>query len=665
MHAPDTTTWDFFVLLLVIATLPFAAERLRLPGLLGLLFGGFLIGANGLAILRGDGVVASVGEIGLLYLMFMAGLDLDLAVFARYRRAAIEFGGLTFILPFILGAMVATWLGLEPAAAILMGSVWASHTLVTYPIVRRYGLAADPAVAVTVGATVITDTLSLLVLALVAGATTGDATGPQLLLQLGLGLAGLLVLCFVVLVRVTRVFFRSLGHERTYRFIFLLAGCIGAALFAEVAGIEGIVGAFFAGLALNRLVPNGSPLMERVEFFGSALFVPAFLVSVGLIIDPSVMTQIETIRMAVLFAGALLVGKALAALIAGRRFGFSQAQIGTMFSLSLSQAAATLAATTVGAEIGLLGPVVVNAVIIVIVVSLTIASVTTTQFAARVTPPVEAADRLGGAVILGIEDVGSAQRVATLGKRIADADSGLVLPIHVIVESDGSEGLQTGRATAGGIDHELERLGLESPPSLRVAASLRQGLRNAAAEAKGTLLILEREAGQGLQELVFGGRYDELAAGSPIPVLVAALADTEITRVLLPLSAGDLDPVRSRDARLAIGLATRLQASGLDLVIGYPPGHTAVVPALPAGAVSDPLAGRSRVAWTRDHARPGDFVLLPNGLRQVVFGLDASRLAAIPGVSVGVVVGPFWAAAGVGDEEMAGAVIRSADTATT
>jgi Kef-type K+ transport system membrane component KefB len=174
---------------------------------------------------------------------------------------------------------------MEPLAAILIGSVWASHTLVTYPIVRRFGLAADPAVAVTVGATVITDTLSLLVLALVAGAATGDASGlshrpaggrarrtPRPVLR---GLA-----------EATRFFFRSIGTDRTYRFIFVLAACMGAPRSSDWVGIEGIVGAFFAGLALNRLVPNGSPLMERVEFFGSALFVPAFLVSVGLVIDP-------------------------------------------------------------------------------------------------------------------------------------------------------------------------------------------------------------------------------------------------------------------------------------------------------------------------------------------------------------------------------------------
>lgn len=641
MHTPDTTTASFFVLLVVIALAPFVAERLRLPGLLGLLFGGFLVGSNGLGILADDDVVRAIGSIGLLYLMFMAGLDLDLAVFARYRRAAIGFGALTFVLPFVLGALAATWLRLEPAAALLMGSVWASHTLVTYPIVRRYGLAADPAVAVTVGATVITDTISLLVLALVAGAVTGEASGAQLLIQLGFGLAGLLVLCFVVLVSLTRLFFRSLGHERTYRFIFILACCVGAATFADAVGIEGIVGAFFAGLALNRLVPNGSPLMERTEFFGSALFIPAFLVSVGLVIDPAVMTQLQTILMAVLFAVALIVGKGGAALIAGRSFGFDRAQVGTMFSLSLSQAAATLAATTVGAEIGLFGPAVVNAVIIVIVVSLTISSVTTTQFAARVTPPAEATDRLGAAVIIGAEEVESARRALPLAKRLADVDGGLVVPVHVVVEADGPPALKAGAAIAVDIDHEVERAGLESPPSLQVAASLRQGLRNAAALAKGSLLVLERETGGGPRDLIFGGRYDELVAESPIPVLIVGLASEPITRVLLPLAKRDLDPVHGTETRLALALGTRLGASGLELTVGLPPtGADALRARLADDTQVEPLAG-SRVEWVRARAKAGDLVLLTGDPHALVFGLDASRVAQLVGVSVGVVIGPY------------------------
>jgi len=147
MTLPSGPEWNFLVLLVVIATGPFVAERLRLPGIIGLLIGGFLISGHGLGLLTSEAFVEVVGELGLLYLMFLAGAELDLGLFERLRRKAVVFGLLTFALPFILGLILALWLEFEPLAAILIGSLWASHTLVTYPIIRRFGLTSDPAVA--------------------------------------------------------------------------------------------------------------------------------------------------------------------------------------------------------------------------------------------------------------------------------------------------------------------------------------------------------------------------------------------------------------------------------------------------------------------------------------------------------------------------------------
>ena len=179
MHEPSALVRDLLLLLTVIMFGPFVAERLRLPGIIGLLLGGFLIGPTGLGLLRATGVVDSLGHIGLLYLMFLAGLELDLNVFARLRQAAIQFGLLTFALPMAFGFVGARWLGFDLPASILIGSLWASHTLVMYPIMQRFGITADPAVATTVGATVITDTLALLVLAVVAAARPARAASPR------------------------------------------------------------------------------------------------------------------------------------------------------------------------------------------------------------------------------------------------------------------------------------------------------------------------------------------------------------------------------------------------------------------------------------------------------------------------------------------------------
>ena len=287
LHGPEGTAWELFVVVVVIIAAPVIVERLRIPGLIGLLIGGCIIGPKVLDIVSDTtGILHELGQVGLLYLMFLAGLELDLGVFARYRNQAIGFTALTFLAPQILGTISGLILGYGVAGSILLGSVFASYTLVAYPIVRNMGLAADKAVAAAVGATVLTDTLALVILAFISGSTTGDANGIELILQVVLGLAILVTFTFVVLPTIARWFFRTIGTQRTLRYVFMLAALLSSGVVAEVVGIESIVGAFFCGLALNRLVPNEGEFMERIEFFGSALLIPCFLVSIGTVIDP-------------------------------------------------------------------------------------------------------------------------------------------------------------------------------------------------------------------------------------------------------------------------------------------------------------------------------------------------------------------------------------------
>jgi Kef-type K+ transport system membrane component KefB len=401
IDAPSGPAWNLFVVLVVVVAAPLLAERVRIPGVVGLIFGGFAIGPHALDLVGNDEVLANGGTVGVLYLMFLAGLELDLALFARVRRNAVMFGLITFTAPFVLGLLSGLIDGYGTGAIVLIGSLWASHTLVTYPIVRRHGLSANRAVATTVGATVITDTMALLVLAVVVGIHTGSASGPVLAGELLLGLAILLGACFLVLPVAARWFFKGVGHERTSRYIFVLAAFLGAAALADAVGIEGIVGAFFAGLALNRLVPNRSPLMERVEFFGAAFFIPVFLVSVGLLIVPGVVADGSTLGLAGLFLTAVIAGKLGAAIAARRLFAYSGAETGVVFGLSVSQAAATLAATIVGFQAGVLDGRVVNAAVVVIVCSLLIAAVATNRAAARVTPETTGEDgALGRAIVV-------------------------------------------------------------------------------------------------------------------------------------------------------------------------------------------------------------------------------------------------------------------------
>ena len=522
LSAPHGPAWVFFGVVFVIAVFPWLAERVRVPGIIGLLLGGLLLGQNGLGIVpAGDLVIPAVGHIGLPYLMFLAGVELDLAVLQRYRNKAVAFALLTFAIPLAFGFGAATALGYGTAASLLVGSLVASHTLVTYPTVRSYGLGSNGAVATAVGATVLTDTLALLVLAAVAGSATGEASGAQLALQMGLGLTALVMWCFLVLPLVGRAFFRGIGQERTLRFVFLLAGLLSAAVVAEVFKIEGLVGAFFAGLGLNQLVPNRSPLMERTEFFGSALLVPLFLISVGLIIDPAVVADPETLGVAAALIAACLGGKALAAALTRPLFRFTWAEAGTVFALTSPQAAATLAATVVGFELGLLSETVVNAVLVLIVVSLLVASAAAELAGRRVAPVASVVEQLGRAVVLAVGDAGVDASAARLAARLALPDGGIVVPARIAVR--GTPRVPGQQASNGGpvlwsaaevaaASAALGACGIDTELCRRADSSVAQGLAHVAQSEDASLLVLTAGPSR--------VRLDEVLADAPVPVLV-------------------------------------------------------------------------------------------------------------------------------------------------
>src|SRR5262245_58177023 len=363
----------FLILTLALILGPKLAELARLPAMVGLVLAGMAVGPHAERSLNTHQIALSaLGEFGLLYLMFAAGLELDIKLFARMKKAAITFAVLSFVVPFSLGIVSAKLLGYAWAAAVLMGSNWGSHTLVTYPILRQMGLARNRAVATVVGATAVTDTSALLVLSVVSGTVkpTG-ALGIQLA-GIAIGLALLSVWSLLGLPRVARWFFARVGTDRSYRFVFGIAAFLVGGVLAEAAGIDAIVGAFFAGLGLNRAVPEESPLMERLQFTGSTFFIPIFLVSVGVLLEPRVMVDPKTLGIALVFTVAVLGGKALAAVIAGRSFHFTWPEVGVMSGLSGSQAAATLATTLVGAKLGLFDTQTINAVLVVILVSLVV-----------------------------------------------------------------------------------------------------------------------------------------------------------------------------------------------------------------------------------------------------------------------------------------------------
>ncbi len=375
----------FSSILFIILFAPIILNKFKIPQLIGLIIAGALIGPNGVNLLERDSSVVLFGTVGLLYIMFLAGLEIDLGDFKKNSAKSLVFGIYTFTIPMVVGTLTGFYiLGFPINTSILFASMLASHTLIAYPIISKMGVTKNKAVNITVGGTMITDTLALLVLAVVAGMSKGEI-GTEFWVRLSLSVLIFASIVWFIFPILGRWFFTKY-QDNISQYIFVLGMVFLAAFLAEAAGIEAIIGAFLAGLALNRLIPHTSPLMNRIEFVGNALFIPFFLIGVGMLIDFRVFFEgWETIMVAVIMTIIATVSKYLAAFLTQKTFRFSKAQRDVIFGLSNAQAAATLAAVLVGYNIilgetpdgepiRLLGESVLNGTILMILVTCTIAS---------------------------------------------------------------------------------------------------------------------------------------------------------------------------------------------------------------------------------------------------------------------------------------------------
>jgi Kef-type K+ transport system membrane component KefB len=610
----SSPAFGFTVVGLVIVFGPLVAERLRLPGLLGLLMFGAVIGPNMLDVLPRFAGLQAVGSIGVLYLIFLAGLQLDLEAFVRYRVISGGFGLLTAFIPMALGTSVALLLDIELRPALLIGSFWASFTLIAYPTVAKYGLTKTRPVAAIVGASAITDGVSLVVLALIVGAETGDASGARLVFDIAMGFVVLGVYCFVVVPAVAQWFFTGLGQERTLRYVLVFIGLTSSAVVAELVGVEPLIGAFFVGVGLNRFVPNASPLMAVTDFFGNAFFIPTFLVSVGLLFDPQVMFEWSTIRLAIGFVAALTLGKAIAAWLTGRIFGLGRSEVGLLFSMSVAQAAATLAATVIGYEIDLYGSDVVNAVMVVVAVSLIVTSVGTNRFAPEIPPPVDERRRAGEAILVPVlGDLEVLPDLLRLGQALAGAAGGIIQPL-VPVTSSNADDIVAGRATRTQADRILKELGGDAETLLRVDRSVSTGLHQAAIETDASLLLLGWPGPGDLRARMVGATYGEIVAATSLPVAIAALhPDTEQGRVALYAVARELVPGNLPTMALALELASTLcRQREHPLVVGPVALSELEAAGLTVPPTAEHIGGDDDLeAWAAAATRPGDLVVLP------------------------------------------------------
>lgn len=375
----------FLVILIIILSAPILLNKLKIPHILGLIIAGAIVGPNGFNLLLRDSSIILSGTAGLLYIMFLAGLEINMTEFKRNSTKSLLFGMYTFIIPMILGTLSSLYiLNLPILSSILVASMYASHTLIAYPILSKLGVTKNRAVNVTVGGTMITDTLALIVLAVIVGMTTGEVNSAfwtKLSVSI-LGFGLIVMLLFPIIGR----WFLKRYHDNVSQYIFVLVMVFLGAVLAEAAGIEAIIGAFLCGLALNQLIPSTSPLMNRIEFVGNAVFIPFFLIGVGMLINyQAFFENFETIKVAFVMTIIATSSKFIAAWLTQKTLKFSIDERRLIFGLSNAQAAATLAAVLVGYNviigesangepIRLLSESVLNGTIIMILVTCTIAT---------------------------------------------------------------------------------------------------------------------------------------------------------------------------------------------------------------------------------------------------------------------------------------------------
>jgi len=359
----------FALVMLIILLAPLIFKKLRIPGLVGIILSGTLVGPSVLGLLERDITIELLGTVGLLYLMFMAGLSIDLNRFEKLRNRSIGFGTISYLFPaagaYFLGISIFDY---SVATSLLLGAIVGSHTLLAYPIVERLGITKNTAVTMSMGGTLVTDAFSLGILAVIAG-TAGDAAGPGYWVGFATSVSVFLISVVLILPRLGRWFFRNVKYQNNTDYVFMVAVLFTTAFLAELSGLASIIGAFLAGLLLNRLVPESGTLMSRIQFVGNALFIPFFLISVGMLVDIEVLGSYDVWEKAIGFMLLVFVGKAIASYIIKLFFNYSIEEGLVIYGLTTPQSAATLAVTLLGYDLGFFDQTAVNAVVILILFS--------------------------------------------------------------------------------------------------------------------------------------------------------------------------------------------------------------------------------------------------------------------------------------------------------
>ena len=533
-------TWIFLLVLLIILFAPILLTKLRIPHIIGMILAGLAIGEHGFNILVRDSSFELFGKVGVYYIMFLAGLEMNMADFKKNRGKAVALGLLAFIVPISIG-MVTNVLLLKYSliTSILLASMYASHTLVAYPIVIRYGISRQRSVSIAVGGTAVTDTLTLLVLAVISGVFKGEAGG-LFWLWLVVRFVVLGGLIMWLLPRVGRWFFRRYD-DNVMQYIFVLAMVFLGAGLMELIGMEGILGAFLVGLVLNRLIPHVSPLMSHLEFVGNALFIPYFLIGVGMLIDVKVIFgEGDALKVAGVMIVVALGGKWIASWLTQKIYRMSVLERELMFGLSNAQAAATLAAVLVGYNIilpdgsRLLNEDVLNGTVLLILVTCIVSSFTTERAARKMAMgeahPEEDRSREPEKILIPVANPNTIEYLMNLSLVIRDPkQKDNLLALNVINDHSGTEALeQQGKRYLERAAKITASAGVELKCISRYDLNIAAGIIHTAKEHGATDVIIGLHWKVNIVDSFFGMLTESLLKGLHREVMVA--------RFLIPIN---------------------------------------------------------------------------------------------------------------------------------
>ncbi|MEX0662396.1 MAG: cation:proton antiporter [Balneolaceae bacterium] len=537
----------FGLLLLLILFVPILFQKINLPGIVGLLLAGTIVGPKGFGIIEAAGVIDVLGKVGLLYLMFLAGLEINLDQFKKERKNTLVFGALTFFIPQIFGTLIFFWMGYSIAASLLIASMFASHTLVAYPIITRLGLMKEKSVAAAVGGTILTDVAALLVLAVVARSVEG-----HLDIMFWVTLCGLftlyMIFMFVILPRITYNFFKFIGEKGRSTYVYVIGMMLISAWLAEVIGIEAIVGAFMAGLSFNRLLSNKGPLKNRIEFFGDAFFIPLFLIFVGMQVDIQVLTSSADVWIVMgVMTVTVIFTKWLAAFSSARILHFSNDQAWVIFGLTNSQAAATLAAVFVGMEIGLIGDEVLNGAIMMILATCIIGPIVVEKFGLKITDDttleIEGKTEISQRILLPLANPATSARLIEFASNIKVQEKAPIYPLSVInTYKDAAAQRERAQKILDLASGQIHAVNTEAKSVIETNINIAEGIRIASEKHAITDIVLGWNGKITTSSRVFGSIVDQMLSTTKQQAFICKLDQPIATfkKLRLVISAKNL-----------------------------------------------------------------------------------------------------------------------------